>query len=304
MRAIGVLVAFVIAFGAGSARADSTEDDKQIADKLFIEGRELLATDAKAACAKFHAAQEKQKESVAILLNLGVCYEKQGLIAQALKWYRKTQTAASESTDTSIKEYEDAAKEATGRLASKVAKLTFLFGAGTSNVEVYLDGLRVKRDELIVEVDKGEHTIESRQPGKTTRIAKLPVADGQQLTHQIDALGDAPKPGRSIKSRRLISLGIVVGVTAGAAIGTGIHAKGIQKDFKDGKIATESAAHDRLRKTGYVFGAISLAGVGLAAVYYFIISKPGKPKGESMTRTAVSPVLSPDQAGVALIHRF
>src|SRR4051794_24150024 len=118
MRAIGMLVALSMLWST-AAHADAT--DKKLADQKFIEGRDLLKVEKfKEACEKFHEAQKFDEKAVVILLNLGLCYEKRKLYATALKWYRKTQTASSESPDpAAVKDYEDAAKEATTKLAKE-----------------------------------------------------------------------------------------------------------------------------------------------------------------------------------------
>ena len=71
----------MIAFGsAAPARADAT--DKKLADQKFIEGRDFLkAGKFEDACKKFHEANKFDEKAVVILLNLGLCYEKQNKVA-------------------------------------------------------------------------------------------------------------------------------------------------------------------------------------------------------------------------------
>ncbi len=313
MRAIGALAIAIIAFGVSTSRADTT-DDKQVSDQLFIEGRKLLDSDPAAACKKFHEAQahQKDRESVAILLNLGLCYEKQGKIATSLKWYRKVQTVANESQDSSDDEYEDAAKQATGRLATKVAKVTFVFGPGTDNVDVVIDGeTKVERTELIVELDAGSHEIVSSAPGKTAKTDTLVIEDGQSLTQSISALADAPVTGPNHAGRGRKILGIVVGAGVPAVcIAIGLPwGLSVQSDFKNSRppynSGNEEDDHDlakkKLLKIDLAFGAVAAVGIGAGIWLYYSGIKEHRAAARQM---AFTPVVSSDEAGFALSGRF
>jgi len=277
--------------------ADQTEDNKKIADALFVEGRALLDKQQfKEACEKFHAAQEREKQNVAILLNLGLCYEKQNRNATALKWYRQTQTTASENKDPSIKEYEDAAKERTADLAGKVSKVTFNFGAGfqVEGSEILMDNAPIDKQQLIVEVDQGTHVIEARAPGKTPSRKELVVEDNtKSLTYTFDALVDAPTgPPPGQKKRRI--LGAVIGgvVVAGGFTASYFVGKDLEK-----RSANESGLSLLVPNIIWIGGVA--VGVGIAAYFWFT-----GPKAESRTARRIVPTVTPDSTGIAVFGRF
>ncbi len=283
------------------AWADQTEDNKKIADALFVEGRGLLdKKEYKAACDKFHAAQEREKQNVAILLNLGLCYEKQDRVATALKWYRKTQTAASENKDPAIKEYEDAAKERTADLAGKVSKVTFSFAAGfqPDGSEMLIDNTPIDRQELIVEVDRGPHVIEARAPGKTPSRKELIVEDNaKSLTYVFEPLADASL-GASPAVRKRRILGSVIGgvVIAGGFTVSGFVGNKAEKDSMDPDQVDEK--HSLLTANLIWIGGVAV-GVGIAAYFWFT-----SPKAESSRSARITPVVSPESTGVAVFGRF
>lgn len=297
MRAIGALV--VIVMSSSPAWADAT-DAKAQADKLFIEGRELLEANPAGACAKFHEAQDLQKKNVAILLNLGLCYEKQGKHATALRWYRKTQTEASENKDPAIKEYEDAAKARTQELSGQVSRITFSLGTLQPNAEILVNGETINKNELIVEVDQGTALIEARAPGKKTMREELPVeTNDKQLTYTFNALADAPIPKDTRGRRRLLGAligGGIVAVTSGVAA---VMASKTKSDFDDPNTPQQDKDKLNHNTANIIFGTGLVVGVGIAAYFFFT-----KPKVETSTSMAITPVVSDDQVGVSLFRRF
>lgn len=291
MRAIGVLVAIVMS--SAPIWADTTTDNKALADKLFLEGRNLLETDPAGACGKFLEALEAEKLNVAILLNLGLCNEKQNKNATALKWYRRTQTVASEKNDPALKEYEDAAKERTTDLVNKVSKVTFSFAPGfQAEAEILIDGQAIDRAELIVEVDQGTHVIEARAPGMTPSRTELVVEDNtKSLTHTFEPLQLAPVSAGSRNRRRLIGALVGGGIIAATTAVSGILAK--QNQDKKG---ADAPTNQNIPTSIFVGGIV--VGVGVAAYFWFT-----SPKRETR-QMAVTPVVGGDQLGLAVFRRF
>lgn len=289
----------MIVMSSAPAWADQTVDNKAEADKLFLEGRQLLdASDFDGACKKFFAAQEKEKQNVAILLNLGLCYEKQDKRASALKWYLATERVAREKPDPANKEYEDAAKERAVELAKEVSKVTFGFAAGfPANAEIYLDGEPINKNELIVNVDKGTRIIEARAPGKIASRSELVVEDNtKSLTYTFEPLVDAPKP-KGPGSRRLM----------GALIGGGVIAAGFTASYFVGKSAEDKAKEGSTEESLTVPNVIWIGGVavGLAiAGYFYFTASGGEESNRTATRTRITPVVTPESTGLAVFGRF
>ncbi len=288
MRALGTLVAILLCGGAVTARAD----DHNTVDQLFIDGRALLDSNPKEACEKFEKAQALQPGSVAILLNLGVCHEKQTHLASALKWYRLTLTAAAVSKDPSAKDYVEAATTASAKLADHVAKLTITFAAGTDNVTVYIDGAKVDKN-VAVELDAGDHVMEARAPGKTTTTTNITAKDdAPPIAQTVAPLADLPEVPLPRGKRRLLGVGILVGATVVVSVISGVWAHGVVSDMDQG-----AAKSSQTKATVVWFAGVAL-GVGIGSYLFFT-----KPKKHT-ERMALVPVITPKDAGFSLFRRF
>lgn len=298
MRALGVVVALLICGSIHVARADD-------ADQLFSDGRALLETNPGEACGKFEKAQALKPDSVAIMLNLGVCKEKLKLLGSALRWYQKAASAAAGSKDPNAKDYKSAADDAVGKLAGQVAKVTIKLkpGVDTPDLKLFVNGRSVEKNS-VAELDAGENTIEARQPGKITGVYKVTVKDGDQIEREIEPLRDAPKPP-STKNRKLFGIAVAGGSIAIASVIAGVWANGIQNDFieaNDNRLRDDAV--DKMLKPTITFFAI--AGVGTAVGAYFFFTKP-KWNGQAEANvgvTAVAPVVTPDSGGLAVLGRF
>lgn len=306
MRALGALVA-VILMSSVPAGADNVVDNKKQADALFLAGREELAKgNHAAACAKFFDAQKLETNNVAILLNLGLCNEKQGKNATALRWYRKTQTVASEKNDPALKEYEDTAKAQTLALANQVAHVNFDLGTLQPDALLFIDNETIDKQELTSrEVDKGTHVIEARLPGKKTSRDELIVEDNtKNLTFKFKALEDAPLVGNR-RRRRLKGALIGGSVIVVASAATGLWAFTIKKDFDDepDRSAVKKDFQDKMKVPSVVFAGSLAVGLGVAA-YFFFTAPPGERQEEALPRTAFTPTVSNDGFGFAAFRRF
>lgn len=295
MRVIGVLVA--VAAMSASVRADGIDNTKE-ADALFLQGRTALgANHFEEACKLFFDAQEKQRENPAILINLGLCNEKQDKLASALRWYRKTQLLTQGKTDATNKEYEDTARERVNALQSQVSKVTFALGTVQPNAELLIDGETISRQELIVEVDRGPHVLEVRAPGMVTSREPLNVEDNsKQLSFTFKALAPVPKV-KFFTTRRKVGLGIaggVIVVTSGvsAVLANNIQNKNLAGDFD------KDTASKKMLVPSFLFGGGIAVGVAIVAIAF--LKTPGKER----TQTAVLPTAASDSLGVAMFRRF
>ncbi len=288
------------------AMADTVDNKKQ-ADALFLAGREALNKGNFAgACAKFFEAQKLETNNVAILLNLGLCNEKQGKNATALRWYRKTQTAASERNDPALKEYEDTAKAQTSALANQVSHVTFNLGPLQPEALLFIDGETIDRTELTREVDKGKHVIEARLPGKKTSHDELIVEDNNKnLTFTFKMLEEAPLVGN--RRRRQLKGALIGGaIILVASAVTGFWAYGIKKDFDDKVDANESPKKqdflDKMLPASLIWGGGVAAGIGIAAYFYFT-APPGE-RQEEAGKTAFAPTVTNSSVGFSMFRRF
>lgn len=287
---------------ASAARADTDPTNKKLADQKFIEGRDRMkANDFKGACEKFHEAQKFDERNVAILLNLGLCYEKQDKVATALKWYRKTQVVSSELKDPNFKEYEDAAKESTGRLTTDVARITFILNDLQPDAVITIDGTPIERTELTVEVDAGTRVVEAKAAGKQPARAEVAIKNKETKTHDFHKLADAvvgEDPGR--KKRRILGLVIGIGVPVVTGIPTLIYAKGQADKFNDpinGGKDKNPTVKKNMRIVGGAWVGVTL--ISAAVGGYLIFAKP-----KTETQSAWLPVISPDQVGFAYTGGF
>jgi hypothetical protein len=280
---------------SASVHADVVDNTKE-ADALFLQGRTALAANNfKEACKLFFDAQEKQRENPAILINLGLCNEKQDKIASALRWYRKTQLLTQGKTDATNKEYEDTARERVNTLQGQVSKVTFSLGTVQPNAELLIDGETIRREELIVEVDKGTHVVEARMAGAITSRQQLVVeSNGKQgLTFAFVALQPAPEK-KFFTKRRKIGLVVGLGVIAVTTTISGLWAS----DNENNPDKTDNGLFgDQLPPT-LLFSAGLAVGVGVAA-YAFL--KGGAPREQ---QTAFVPTVSGNSAGFAMFRRF
>jgi hypothetical protein len=297
MRCLAVLLFLVTSIAPAAADSE--------ADKLFLEGRRLLSSgDAKGACVKFHAANSRDPGAYSVLLNLGLCYEAQGRLATALKWYRIAQNKASEAqpqTD-DTRGFEQAAKEKKVGLAEKVAKLTIDVSATQPDVVISVDGARVQRGDLAspVEVDAGSHTVEARAPGRSPHTETFEIADGESRSITIPALAESP-PDEPVptapppRNRRGLGIGLVATGTVllGGTLGLNLY---LRDATPKGEISKDTG------KAIQRYAGTSMFVVGIAAVAaggYFIVKKPARER-----QAAVVPVLAPDSLGIAVTGGF
>ena len=286
---------------SASVHADTIDNTKE-ADALFLQGREALGTNNfKEACKLFFAAQEKQRENPAILINLGLCNEKQDKLASALRWYKKTQLLTQGKTDATNKEYEDTARERVNALQSQVSKVTFALGTVQPNAELLIDGETISRQELIAEVDVDTHVIEARAPGMVTSRDNLVIeANGKQLTFTFKALEPIPE-GNPRNKRRILGAAVGGGIIVATSIGTYFWGRDVNK-FKCDAVCTDAEKRKYSKKllpVTLTFSAGIAVGVGVAAYFFFT-----KPRSERKPQTAFTPTVTSDGLGVAMFRQF
>ncbi len=310
----------------GTAAADDA--GKQQADKLFEEGRNLLAAgdqNAAAACEKFSEAIKLDPEAPGTMLNLGLCNEKLMKYKTALYWFRKAQARAAE---TNLPDYENAAKEHTVLLKrDKVATIKIAFTtpppAGTK-VKIDDDDV-APADFLAAEVDPGEHTLVAGAPGKkiVTQTFTVEGRGGQTLT--IELLdGDnftVVDPGAGRRKAAIITAAAGGALMIASGVLSYLAMKEYEKCARNGKIdfdddgifpepscpETEAQAAvdyaNKYQERAYYWGTgLFVAGavaVGVAGFLYFTA-----PEKERIDRTVFAPMVSPTDIGVSVSGGF
>jgi hypothetical protein len=137
------------------------------------------------ACPKL-AESQRLDPGGGTILNLAVCYEKDGKLASAWAAYNEALSAAIKD---GRKEREQLARERVGALAPKVPRLVVSVPATSevSGLEVLLDGQPLRRAAWGVDsaVDAGTHRVEARAPGRAGWSAIVAVESSQSV-HRID----------------------------------------------------------------------------------------------------------------------
>jgi tetratricopeptide (TPR) repeat protein len=195
-------LAMAQAVQVSGAHAQRSASDSTPAHALFDEGKRLMAEGKFAeACPKFQESQRLEPE-VATLLNLAVCYERQGRIATA--WARFVEAAATAGT-ANQPERARFAREQASKLLPLVSKIVINVPGGdaTAGLEVKRDGNPVGQPQwgVPVAIDPGEHQITASAPNRTPWTTKVVVKpNGQLLTisvPELAAIGGAAPPASS-----------------------------------------------------------------------------------------------------------
>jgi hypothetical protein len=315
------LSAAVLGCLAASAHADPPKSE---ADRLFEEGRKLLADHPDQACAKFDEAIKLDPDAPGVLLNLGLCNEKLGKYKTALYWFRKAQAR---STESNLPDYANAAEKHTKTLANEVSRVNIQFAEPPSaDVKVKIDGEAIAADDYThAEVDPGHHTLDAGAPGKLIVHQEFdvkPTAEGQMgATIPLGPIAFVAGENTVIvdrgATRRKMAWGLAVGggVLMAASGILAWHEKNTYCDqFQPGTCDTptpqnlngKAGARDRANSaynvTAYVatpMFAVGVAAVGVGIALYF--TAPAK---ERIDRTVWVPVVAPDQLGWAVSGRF
>src|SRR5438093_108268 len=161
MRGLAIVV--VVAAGATRAAAQPADSDKLEADRLFADGRALLAAGKpKEACAKFDLSARKDPRAVGTLLNLAQCHEIAGEVSTAYNLYAEARARAK---DQDLKEHREAAERKLALLAPRVPHLAIT--GVPAGAKVIVDRLVLADDQRAgVPADPGPRTITVTAPGK------------------------------------------------------------------------------------------------------------------------------------------
>lgn len=328
-----------LAMVATTAHAQSTSAE---AEKLFRDGKSLMKERKYGeACAAFEASQNMDP-SLATLLSLADCREKNWQIASA--WGAFLDAERQTRKDSSQAALNKTAKDRAAKLEPRLSMLTV-----SVPDESRVDGLIILRNGEPIEegswnraipVDGGDYTIAGRAPGHEEWTTTVNVTDENgrasvdvpkfkavekliepEVDHSarrdgpdVIVLTDRPSP---LTKRRKIALGVVGVGVLGAAGGIvfGLQAKGFESDAKElcpnnpcGVNA--DAANDARKKaeTRALFTNISYGVAGVAVIAAAVLWITGAPEHTTEVQLgedmAIAPVVTPSAAGVAVVGRF
>ncbi len=158
-------LALVLSTAAG-ARAQSS-GDQAAAEALFKQGRDLMASGHLAeACPKL-AESQRLDPGTGTLLNLAICYERNGQLASAWVTYKEAATAAQK---TDQPERAQLARRKAAELEPKLPTLTIVVPAAADrpDLQIRRDGEAIGRAGwgVPIPVDPGVHSVEATAPGR------------------------------------------------------------------------------------------------------------------------------------------
>jgi hypothetical protein len=216
---------------AGTAWAASA--DEAAAEALFEEGRKLMAAgDYAHACPKLAESQRLDPGS-GTALNLADCYEKVGKLASSWAAFKDAETLARNTGNATRR---DEAVRRAAFLEPRLSKLTILVPPALRTVtglQVLRDGVPVGEGQWdsAIPVERGEHTLEARAPGRRTWLSTVTISGPGATTVAVPLLVEGSEDG-FWRAQRIA--GLVIGGAGLAAVavslGVGARAKSIYND--------------------------------------------------------------------------
>jgi len=213
---VGTFLAVSLAWGS-PAGAEPSEPET-----LFAEGRALIeAGKPYEACRKFEQSLAKDPRQIGVLMNLGLCSERAGKIATAVRYYRE---AFDRATEANLPTTRAKAAKDIARLVADVPVLV-LEWAGTplASEKVLIDDVVVAAGQRELTLDPGRHTIDVTASGRLPFQATVTVRSGERTSVTIPEL-ERPVAATTIitahapSARRPVGKVMVVAGLAGVAV--------------------------------------------------------------------------------------
>jgi len=328
----------LLAVAAGccwSAPARAQAGNAALAESLFREGKRLSSEKKFAeACPKF-AESYKLDPGLGTLLNLATCHESEGKPATAWAEFSEAMARAKREGDNDRAQL---AEERVRALEPKLAHVSIALapGAAAPGLVLKFDGRELSSAALGIQIpiDPGKHVLEASAPGKqaslqtfeapstpSTLAVTVPVLkDGASAPATTLAPAPAPAPlsatttrdsdgSADLSSSNSHTGAIVAGVATGAfVIGTGITGvlySSKRSDFKSANDSEDPSRFDK-RDSAQTLGTVNLvcsigALASAGALVYFLVTE-GKQESPptSRARLRLTPVVSPQVAGLVL----
>jgi hypothetical protein len=272
-------VFFAVAFATRAAHADtppSPDRKEAAAEARFRDGSDAFDKGhVDEACTAFGQSL-RLYPTLGSLLNLALCYEKQGKTASA--WAAFTHAAAW-ANDPGQRDRREFAHRHASALERLLSRVQIDVDADAAPVAVAVDGEPIgeARSTLPVFLDPGDHVVEATAPSRVRYVTKVTVPatpSAAALLVKIPALAAeptevvAPQPQTPAPVAHSVrrTAGWIVGASGIVAVGVGSYF-GIDAISKTGEIAASCGAHCDTGSTQLAEVASLVAfGVGLAAL--------------------------------------
>jgi hypothetical protein len=306
-----------------------------LAEKLFLEGQQLMASGDPAACDKF-AASERLDPALGTLINLALCHEKQGKGATA---WGEFSEAAAQAQKLSQRDRQDFARAHATALEKKLQKIIIEIPVRPAGLEVKLDGAPLPETVLGTEIplDPGDHELLVTAPSKKPwRQAKLNLGPSAVITRVGVTLEDAASPPppatplspppapapadangaeRETGSGRRTA-GFVAGGVGLAGIAVGAVMLGLASSLSNrgnteilsGQVQTGQNDHDAAvsdQTIGLIAGGAGVVALGVGIVLILTAgSHHSAPARSGITALRIRPEIGPSGAGLGLGAAF
>ncbi|MBP9205418.1 MAG: hypothetical protein KBG28_15715 [Kofleriaceae bacterium] len=319
-RFAGLVLVTVLLAPTGVAWAQETD-----AERLFREGRDLLAQNKLAqACAKFEESLAKV-DHLGPRMNLALCLEKRNQVHSAVRGFEYAEKMAIAAGETELAQ---AAREHINALRPRVPRVVVeVEGAVPGQVVVIkrpgkadvaaTAGEAMPMDPTDPSDSKDLVTVVASASGHETYATEArPLPEGREERFVVPPLtpagaggggggggGGGEGPIAAPRVRTKTTLGYVL-LGGGVAFLGGSLAYNLREKSKAEATDCNAACVDRHNGNMKKYGT-TLFGVGLAAVAagtYFAFFHTSA--AESATRSALVPVLGPDQVGLSLSGGF
>lgn len=323
-----LLLGLACASAAGPAGG---ADSSTAAKALFEKGRVALTkSDYDEACAQFEMSQ-KLEPSVGTLLNLGLCNEMRGRLAQSLAYWREAERLAVERNDDRL----DLARGRAAQVDPRVPVLTIELASDapaettvtwSEEIDEKVHRLQTRNLGTPVRVNVGTLTVRAEAPGYAQQSYELRLAERDRKNLQVSpgmklpdgsAGGDEGSSGPGWRTAGFITGGVgLVGLTLGAIFG-GVAAMKDGESREDGadglpRCDDQNACTDEgleLRDEAFTAAAVSsvgfiAGGTLLAAGIVMIVAAPADEQGTDDAGTGATAAVWLGPGGASLRVRW
>lgn len=302
---LGALVPlFLLMSTADLAFADSTDDDRLLAETLFNEGRAALKVDDYAtACPKFQESLKLARRA-GTLFNLAQCEEHEGHLVSAIAYYKEG-IVVLEPGDPRLGPSKQQLANVEPRLPFLTVKVDGVLPPGG---RVTLDGRDVQAIDKEFAIDPGSHEIKVLAPKHADSVLTFTIDEFKRETKTVVAgarLPDPPPPANPITPQKIVAISALgVGglgllgavITGGLLVSTKADVK---KDCPQSVCTTAAGFEASKQGKPLLIGNTVAWGVGLAGVGtgLFLLFKD-KQDSALKKKAAHSLILSPGFVGI------
>jgi len=328
MKQVKILVVLALTVGSAMARAQPSGAQ---AEAWFREGKELMAKGQIAeGCAALDTSQ-RLDPTIATLLNLASCREKNSQLATAWGLFLEAERQTRTATDDATKRLHQIATSHATKLEPRLSTLKI-----TVPLENRVGGLQILRNTEPVDpgawsktlpIDGGTYKITAGAPGnaewsstitisnehdvKTIEIPKLTAA---VLEPRVAALPPAPQASatESTKHQRSRVVPLITGgaaiTLAGGALGFGLWGSSTYSKAKtEPDDALQASLWHSANTKRHVAEGLGVVGLACAGVAVWLYLRSGNDETSPTTRVArahLAPIFSSDRVEIFLIGGY